>query len=362
MDQSHTSKGKKVRIVDYLIVISCCALLLCVGIQIRSYVSKPPELTIHENRLDFGMIPVGVSAAKFMSIRNSGGQDLIIKSVRTGCGCIEIKVHDNVLGAGQRGIIEVVLTGDPRPGSRKIDMYVFSNDKKHPVQHVVVQHSTVSGWHFEPSQLDFGIIRKDRLPVDRSLKIVEPKNDLAEKTINNIEIFPSAEFMESRVRLGNNLSRSISITLKDNAPLGEFYEHLEIADSTSGLRYHVNVVGSVRGEVYAVPKVLDYGRINRNTSDKNDTIVLHSRNNDPQISILSVNTTEGIRAFVFSELDSENKSKLNVRLSTRNYDGAWTMTEISGSLVISYIDSREQIFSVNIPVRFHMRVERVLNE
>ena len=353
---------KKVRIVDYLIILSCCALLLCVGMQIGSYIFDSPVLTMHENRLDFGVIPAGIPTTKFVNIWNSGSQNLIIQSVRTGCGCIEIKVHNNVLGAGQQSVIEVVLTGESRPGSRSLDIYVFSNDKRHPVQHVVVQYSSINGQYFEPTQLDFGIIRKDHLPVDRLLKIIEPKSDLAETAINNIEIFASAEFMESRAKLENNLSRSISVTLKNNAPLGEFYEHLTIADTVNELRYHINVVGSVRGEVYAIPKVLDYGEINRNTRDKNDTIVLHSRSNNHQISIFSVNISESVKSFVFSELNSEDQSKLTVRLSTRNCDEAWTTTEVSGSLVISCIDNQDQIFSINIPVRFHRKAERVLDE
>ena len=151
------------------------------------------------------------------------------------------------------------------------------------------------------------------------------------------------------------------MTLKDSAPLGDFYEHLEIVDAIKGLRYRLNVVGSVRGEVHAIPRVLDYGEINQNTRDKNDIVVLHSRNNYSQISILSINISESISPFVSAELDTEDKSKLNVRLSSRNYDGTWTTSEISGSLMVSYIDRQEQIFFINIPVRFHMRLERVLN-
>jgi len=266
------------------------------------------------------------------------------------------------LSAGQQSVIEIVLTGETWAVNRSLDIYVFSNDKKHPVQHVVVEYSTLSERYFEPSLLDFGVVPSDRLPVDRSVKIIESKSGLAETEINNAEVFPSAEFMGSRVKQENDLHRRISVTLKNNAPLGDFYEHLTIVDTANGLHYRLNVVGSVRGEVHATPRVLDYGEINRNANDKNDTIVLHSRNNDPQISILSIDTSESIKSFVFSELDSEDKSKFTVRLSTRNYDGAWTTTEISGSLVISCIDSQEQIFSINIPVRFRMRVGRVLNE
>ena len=352
----------KLRTVDYLIILSCCVLLLCVVIQIGSHVVNPPELTIHENRLDFGVIPSGIPIKKIVNIKNSGGQKLIIQSVRTGCGCIELKIHNNILEAGQQSIIEVVLTGESRPVSRSLDMYVFSNDKRRPVQHVVVQYSSVNGQYFEPSQLDFGIIRRDRLPVTRSLKIIEPKNELAKKTINNIEVFPSAEFVESKAELEDNLTRSISVTLKDNAPIGEFYEHLEIADAANGFHYQINILGSVRGEVYAIPKVLDYGAISRNTSDIDDVISLYSRSDDPQISILSVNISESIKSFVFHGMDSEDKSKLNIRLSTRNYDAAWTTTEVSGTLIISCMDSQKQVFSINIPVRFHMKVERVLRK
>jgi len=99
MNQSHTSKIKT-RILDCLILLSCCALLLCVGIQIVSNDSDMPELTILENRLYFGEIPGGIPTTKFVDIKNSGGQNLIIQSVRTGCGCIELKPTSRLKAAG----------------------------------------------------------------------------------------------------------------------------------------------------------------------------------------------------------------------------------------------------------------------
>lgn len=84
---------------------------------------KAPRVNFKEDSWDFGKVDQGNVLTHVFSFTNEGDAPLVIKSVRTSCGCTAAVVSEKKIAPGKSGKIEVTL--NTRGFEGRLNKYVF---------------------------------------------------------------------------------------------------------------------------------------------------------------------------------------------------------------------------------------------
>ena len=108
-----------------------------------------PKIQFDQTTYDFGMIREegGKVTARF-NFTNVGTEDLILKSVRPGCGCTAANYTKTAIAPGERGYIDATYNPSGRPGSFNKNIKVTTNepemDVEKPTPHMIFIKGNVS--------------------------------------------------------------------------------------------------------------------------------------------------------------------------------------------------------------------------
>lgn len=91
---------------------------------------KPPVVSVTETEHDFGELYLGETGVHEFKITNKGKSDLLIKKVKTSCGCTVTSYSKEVIKKGKTGTITVKLNTRDLRGNVSKDVTVIVNDPK----------------------------------------------------------------------------------------------------------------------------------------------------------------------------------------------------------------------------------------
>lgn len=94
-----------------------------------------PKIQFDQTTYDFGLIKEegGKVTARF-NFTNVGTEDLILKSVRPGCGCTAANYTKTAIAPGQKGFIDATYNPANRPGSFNKNIKVTTNEPEMQVE------------------------------------------------------------------------------------------------------------------------------------------------------------------------------------------------------------------------------------
>ncbi len=97
-----------------------------------------PEIKFKEDIWDFGKIKQGDIVKHFFVFSNTGDLDLVLKDVRTSCGCTAANVADKKISPGKKGKIKVDF--DSKGFIEKVNVYINieSNDQAQPLKQLLI--------------------------------------------------------------------------------------------------------------------------------------------------------------------------------------------------------------------------------
>jgi hypothetical protein len=105
--------------------------------------SKPPVAHMPVREHDFGESYKGEVLTHRFEIKNNGKSDLVIRKIKSDCGCTVGNYSREVIKKGKTGFIEVKLnTKDLRFSTQK-DVFVYTNDPKNPEIVLTVKTRTI---------------------------------------------------------------------------------------------------------------------------------------------------------------------------------------------------------------------------
>jgi hypothetical protein len=87
-----------------------------------------PKILVEKPALELGTIATNQKNVSDIQITNTGKADLIIRSVRTSCSCVEAFVEKTVLKPGATTVLKVVFDTSDRMGPEEKIVSIFSND------------------------------------------------------------------------------------------------------------------------------------------------------------------------------------------------------------------------------------------
>jgi hypothetical protein len=306
--------------------------------------------------VNFGVVQPNAKTCQSVKFYNRGNKTLVIDKVVAGCGCTEVKLSKRSLRPKEEGNIEIILTGKYMPGNSHADIHFFSNDKSYPIKKMTVHYTSVSEFFFSPKQLDFGLIQKSDLPVKKKIKIVEPHSVPSEKK-EPLSVSLDVDFFNANIVHGEDKTRSIEVDVLSDVPLGNFFESLCVINSNEQKSYFADVVGVVRGAVYANPPVIDFGDVIVEEGffepDKyKERITVLSRKKDLCVQIQKVVVCETLCNFISYHHDLKNTNSITFYVSPQTFSSEFADKEIRGRVSIFCSDTEGEDFILNVPLRF----------
>ena len=121
-----TKQGKKIK---FVVIVSFC-LFLFLGYFLLG--GSGPKIKFEENSLDFGRVKQGKILTHVFIFNNTGDAPLIIKRVRTSCGCTAALVSEKEIAPGGKGEIKVSFNTRGFEGKVNKYVYVETNDSQQP--------------------------------------------------------------------------------------------------------------------------------------------------------------------------------------------------------------------------------------
>ncbi len=124
-----TRKPKKGREVQFFIVVALSIFLMS---EILLLAGKSAKIKFKEESWDFGRIKQGEILTHVFVFNNVGDAPLIIKKVRTSCGCTAALVSEKEVVPGGKGEIKVTFNTRGFEGKLNKYVYVETNDSEQP--------------------------------------------------------------------------------------------------------------------------------------------------------------------------------------------------------------------------------------
>ena len=91
-----------------------------------------PVVTYDMESFDFGDIKPGTKNEHIFNLKNTGKMDLIIRDVKSSCGCTAVSPPKNMVASGETVPLKVVFDSTGKSGRQNKTITVITNDPKNP--------------------------------------------------------------------------------------------------------------------------------------------------------------------------------------------------------------------------------------
>lgn len=215
-----------------------------------------PKMFIEKPRQDIGEITDGVKAPIEFPIRNEGDADLIIRDVKSDCGCtiVDAPQEEQVVRPGESWTLKVTFDSTGRSTAKPLSKTIHfkTNDPAHPTGEVGFD-VLVKSWYrlSPPGPLTLLAVRRG----DESRKGLDIFRGSLDKPLVIQSVDVPAELPVSAraedVSQSNIEQHRIVFKAKDDAPLGAFTGmitiHIEVGGKKEDLKIPLsgNIVGDI---------------------------------------------------------------------------------------------------------------------
>ncbi len=103
-----------------------------------SSVSEGPLLKLEKNQHNFGKLKEGDVVDVTIRFKNTGSENLLIKDVKSSCGCTAAVLSSRNLKPGEEGELKIEFDSSNRVGSITRTVTLYTNDRKNPVQTITI--------------------------------------------------------------------------------------------------------------------------------------------------------------------------------------------------------------------------------
>lgn len=104
-----------------------------------------PVITFKEKTYDFQSAPQHTKVNHKFTFTNTGKSNLIIRKIKSSCGCTVAQLQDKVLSPGESKSIEITFSTGSRKGFQKKLVTIISNDPKNDVERLYIKGTVNPG-------------------------------------------------------------------------------------------------------------------------------------------------------------------------------------------------------------------------
>jgi hypothetical protein len=130
---------------------------------------KNPKIAcVNGPDFDWGVIDEDVSIEHDFIVKNEGNADLVIESIKTGCGCTKAEITKNTLAPDETATLKVKYTARNVPYIESIAVWIKSNDMNTPVKQFTITGLVKLALSCRPKSLSFDL-STEKEPIGQKL-------------------------------------------------------------------------------------------------------------------------------------------------------------------------------------------------
>jgi|Deesub1362A_J573_1020465.scaffolds.fasta_scaffold00453_23 hypothetical protein len=125
--------------ISHLKIFAIIALIILANSSFLLARNQGPLLQLKEDTHDFGEVKEGEVVTHIFTFKNIGNEPLVIKRVRTTCGCTAALLSKKTLKPGEQGELQVKFNTRGYEGRISRYIYLETNDARQPKKQLTVR-------------------------------------------------------------------------------------------------------------------------------------------------------------------------------------------------------------------------------
>lgn len=199
--------------------------------------NKPvPRISCEERVYDFGTKDNTLKVKHTFIIKNSGDADLVIRKIKTTCGCTVAELSNKTIAPGETADLNAIFTLRNRHGHQQKSIKITSNDPKQPTLALYLKGEAVSELEIKPRSLYF----RQQSATNAAVKTVEI---ISKKPLNITNVTSSTEFLLPSIEsIKSNNVYKLTVALVTPIPQGHTRGTIKLQNDGKDITVNVAVI------------------------------------------------------------------------------------------------------------------------
>jgi len=311
----------KNKIIIILIIVAVIVVAFLIFYNIQNKSSQPPTISISEEEWDFGKIKEDERPVHIFTIKNIGGEELIISRVRAACGCTATMLSSDNINPGQSAELQATFNPTGFDGIVKKDIHIESNDPQLPKTKVTiiaeVEPIPSPQAFLSNSQWDLGLISQGDLPTFAFTIENRGELDLIIDKIDNSEYVQYDTEIPFTILPGEKQEIIFTYDTSQHE-LGEARESVRIyCNDPRRKAFSLRIIGYIKEKSPPTVSISPAGiSFNLTTDSEGETIgrFVLANSGEEGIKITSIKTSADYLIPIVSEIDLNSGEKENLQV------------------------------------------------
>ncbi|SRR5579885_674690 len=218
-----------------------------------------PKVQVINPLYDFGTALEGKMVEHTFKIKNVGKGELIIRGMKTSCGCTAATPTKNHLAPGEETDISVGFDTHFQKGHQVRTITAYTNDPDTPQAIMTMQGIVKQQVSATPSQVAFGTVRKGT-SATQEVAIADLTNQKGFKVSSATNSSPYIKVTQEQGKDGKP-GTALKVELLPTMPPGAFDDTIKVI--TNRVPLQIDVFGTVTGDLSIDPAQVSFGIVPR---------------------------------------------------------------------------------------------------
>jgi hypothetical protein len=121
------------------IIVAAIFMISFLGLAVFADEMQKPKAVFLSKSHNFGPITEGKKVSTVFYFKNTGTADLLVKKIRTSCGCTAVLLSSDTIKPGDTGELKVSFDSSGFKGKIEKSIYFHSNDPDNPVVQLIIK-------------------------------------------------------------------------------------------------------------------------------------------------------------------------------------------------------------------------------
>jgi Protein of unknown function (DUF1573) len=218
---------------------------------------------VPERAHDFGTVARGSQIHHTFPIVNRTNQDIHILDWQTKCGCTNVIVGAKLIPPGTQTTVEATIDTTRFVGPKLSGLTLRFDQPSFVVVDLNLTCFIRGDIVMNPGQIDFGIVRRDKLvPASLTLTYAGGRSDWEVTKMNTRSSKVTAELRELNRTADGQINYSLTASLKPGISNGYFKDEITlVTNDQSSPTIPISVVANIASAVSVTPSIINFGGV-----------------------------------------------------------------------------------------------------
>ncbi len=294
-----------------------------------------PKIQIIDPLYNFGTALSGQMVRHTFEFKNVGKGRLVIRGVRTSCGCTAATPTKTNLAPGEVGKVTVGFDTRFQKGHQVRTITLYTNDPANPQAAMTLQGDIKQQVAAAPSQLDFGKVKRGT-EITKEVVISDLTGRKGFKVGPVSNSSPAIKVVQEPGK-DHKPGDKLKVTLLNTMPVGPFDDTIKVV--TNRVPLQIDVFGTVEGDLSVSPAQVSFGIVQPGQGAIR--IVRLTNSSSRPVKVLGISSSSASVTASAEPVKPGREFRITVQLNRSAPDG-----QVHGALTIKTDDSTQKTLSL----------------